>query len=130
MSKIPENLRYTKEHEWAREGGDGVIVIGITDYAQDALGDITYLELPEPGTSVSAGDTFGVVESVKTFSDLYAPVSGEVVAVNEELSGSPERVNQDAYAAWMFRVRPSNPAELNALLDAAAYEKVVASDQH
>ena len=127
---VPADLKYADSHEWARLEADGTVSVGITDHAQDRLGDLVFVEAPKVGQTVAKGKECGVVESVKAASDLYAPVSGEVVAVNQELAGSPEKVNQDAYAAWMFRVRPSNPAELNALLNAAAYEKVVAADQH
>ena len=127
---IPTDLKYTRSHEWARREADGSVSVGITHHAQDRLGDLVFVDAPKPGAMLKAGAECGVVESVKAASDIYAPVSGEVIAANEELAASPEKINQDAYAAWMFRVRPSNPAELNALLDAAAYEKVVASDQH
>ncbi len=124
---IPSDLRYTREHEWARLEGD-TVVIGITDHAQEALGDVVYVELPEPGAALTAGKTFGVVESVKAVSDLYAPCDGEVVEVNTELSGSPGTVNGEAYGrGWLVRVRPSNPAQIDALLDAAAYEALLAA---
>ncbi|MDI3327380.1 MAG: glycine cleavage system protein GcvH [Alicyclobacillaceae bacterium] len=121
MSHIPENLRYSKEHEWVRAEGNRA-VIGITDFAQSELGDIVFVELPSAGDEVQAGRTFGTVESVKTVSDLYAPVSGKVIEVNESLSDSPEKVNQDPYGeGWMIVVEMSNPAELEALLDAEGY---------
>ena len=121
MSNVPKNLRYTEEHEWAKDNGDGTVSVGVTDYAQDALGDITYLELPEVGTEVSAADAFGVVESVKTFSDLYAPLSGEVVEVNSELIDTPEGINEDPYGAWLVKIRVEDPAEIDDLMDATAY---------
>ncbi len=120
---IPSDLRYTKEHEWAKDRGDGKIVIGITDFAQDALGDITYLELPTVGVDVREGDTCGVVESVKTFSDIYAPLNGTVVEVNENLDGNEGVVNESPYNdGWLFVIEVADSAALDALLDAAAYE--------
>jgi len=122
---VPPELRYTKEHEWLRLEGDEATV-GITAYATEQLGDIVFVELPEVGRSLDQFATFGVVESVKAVSDLYAPISGEVVAVNEALADRPELVNEDPYGAgWLIRVRPRNPAEVAALLDAAAYEQLV-----
>ncbi|MDJ0754778.1 MAG: glycine cleavage system protein GcvH [Ardenticatenaceae bacterium] len=121
MISTPENLRYSKEDEWILVEGD-VATIGITDYAQDSLADIVYLELPDVGDSVSNGDTFGVVESVKAASDLYAPVSGEVVEVNDDLVDTPESINEDPYgAAWMVKIKMSDPSELDGLMDAAGY---------
>ena len=121
--KIPKELRYTESHEWARRESDGTVSIGITDHAQEQLGDIVFIEAPQVGRKVAAGESVGVVESVKAASDIYAPIAGEVVAANADLSGSPERVNEDAFAAWMYRIKPANPADLDKLLDAAAYEK-------
>ena len=121
--KIPKELRYTESHEWARKEADGTVSIGITDHAQEQLGDIVFVEAPQPGRKVKAGESIGVVESVKAASDIYAPVAGEVVGANAELSGSPEKVNEDAFAAWMYRLKPANAADLDKLLDAAAYEK-------
>lgn len=119
---VPADLKYTKDDEWIRVEGDDV-VIGITDYAQDALSDIVYVELPDAGETYSAGDPFGVVESVKAASDLYMPVDGEVVAVNEDLMDTPEAINEDPYgAAWMIRVTPADKAQLDDLMDADAYE--------
>ncbi len=124
----PADLRYTKTHEWVRQEGDEV-VIGITDYAQHALGDVVYIELPAVGATVTAGESFGVVESVKASSDLYAPVSGEVVAVNTALESDQSPINTDPYGAgWMLRVRPSGEHE--ELLDATAYEALVAELDH
>lgn len=125
---IPSDLKYTKSHEWVRQEADGTVTVGITDHAQEALGDIVFLELPEAGRTVKAGEECAVVESVKAASDIYAPVSGEVVARNDAAIDAPEAVNQDAYAAWLFKLKPGNPAEIGALLDAAAYAKV--ADEH
>ena len=125
--KLPPELRYTETHEWIRREADGTLAVGITDHAQEQLGDIVFLELPEPGRKVAAGEAVGVVESVKAASDIYAPVAGEIVAANPELSTAPEKVNQDAFAAWLYRVRPSDPAAADKLLDAKAYEKAAAS---
>lgn len=128
MSNIPADLRYSKSDEWVRVEGDEV-VIGITDYAQEQLGDIVYLELPQVGASFAPGDSFGVIESVKASSDLYAPVGGEVVAVNSELEGNQEPINQDPYGAgWLIRMRPSGAEE--ELLDAAAYAAYVEERTH
>ena len=121
--KIPKELRYTESHEWVRRESDGSLSIGITDHAQEQLGDIVFVEAPQPGRKVAAGESVGVVESVKAASDIYAPVAGEVVSANPDLASSPEKVNEDAYAAWMYRITPANPADLDKLLDAAAYEK-------
>ena len=127
---VPADLKYTDTHEWLRRESDGTVTVGITWHAQDRLGDLVFVENPAIGKAFKQGEECGVVESVKAASDIYAPISGEVVAVNEELSGSPEKINQDAYAAWMFKLKPSNPKELDALLDAAAYEKLAAADSH
>jgi len=121
----PEDLKYTSEHEWVRSPGEteGAVRVGITHYAQDALGDIVYVSLPEIGDQVTAGSTCGELESTKSVSDVYAPVSGEVVARNEALDATPELVNSDPYAGgWLFEVALSDPAELDGLLDAAAYQ--------
>ncbi|MDK9704772.1 MAG: glycine cleavage system protein GcvH [Sulfuritalea sp.] len=117
----PNNLKYAASHEWARTEADGTVTIGITDHAQEALGDIVFLELPAVGRVVKAGEECAVVESVKAASDIYSPVSGEVVDINQPAIDAPESVNADAYATWLFRIKPSNPAELDSLLDAAAY---------
>ena len=127
---VPTDLRYTDSHEWARVESDGTISVGITFHAQERLGDLVYVENPTIGKALRKGQECAVVESVKAAADIYAPVSGEVVAVNDEVSSSPDKVNQDAYAAWMFKVRPSDPAELASLLDAAAYEKLIAAEEH
>lgn len=126
MSNVPDSLRYTAEHEWLRLEADGTATIGITDHAQAALGDVTFVDLPKEGASLSKGATFGAVESVKAASDLYAPVAGTVVAVNAGLNGSPELVNRDPYGeAWMIRVRLADAGEVASLLDAAAYRKLL-----
>jgi glycine cleavage system H protein len=124
----PPDYKYTKEHEWlAVDGTTGTI--GITDHAQNSLGDIVFVELPKVGTELVAGKAFGSVESVKAVSDLYAPVSGTVTAINEELATSPEKVNSNPHAAWMVKITPTNPAEAAALLSVAEYEKFIAEEQ-
>jgi glycine cleavage system H protein len=131
MSNIPADLKYLDSHEWARVESDGTITIGISDHAQGALGDLVFVEVPEVGKSLSKGGAAAVVESVKAASDVYSPISGEVVAANDALSGSPELVNSDPYGAgWLFKIKPSNKGELQQLLDAKAYEKVVADAAH
>lgn len=123
----PAEFKYTKEHEWIKvEGNTGTI--GITDHAQQALGDIVFVELPKPGTAITAGKSFGTVESVKAVSDLYAPVSGTVTEVNAELSSAPEKVNSEPHQAWMVKVTLSDPNEVNSLLSAADYEKFAAEE--
>ena len=124
MSNIPADLRFAESHEWAKKEGD-LIVVGISEYAQDALGDVVFVELAEVGATFEAEGQAGVVESVKAASDIYAPVAGEVIAVNEELGGSPELLNSDPYGAWIFKLKPSNPAELDKLLDAAGYAAAI-----
>jgi len=121
--KLPPDLRYTETHEWVRRESDGTLSVGITDHAQEQLGDIVFLEMPEAGRKVAARESVGVVESVKAASDIYAPVAGEIVAANADLGASPEKVNDDAFAAWIFRLRPANPADADKLLDAKGYEK-------
>ena len=122
---VPEDLRYSTDHEWARTE-DGRVRVGITDFAQDTLGDVVFVELPEVGTTVSAGGTFGEVESTKSVSDLYAPVGGTVVEVNGELADAPNRINDDPYGeGWICVIEPSDPSELDALLDAAGYQQLV-----
>lgn len=128
MSTIPADLRYTKDHEWVKSTADGSVLIGITDYAQQSLGDITFVDLPKAGAQFSQGESFGVVESVKAASDLYMPLSGEVLEVNSDLETAPESVNQDPYgAAWMVKLKPAAVEELEQLLDAAAYQALTAS---
>ncbi|MCI5105163.1 MAG: glycine cleavage system protein GcvH [Pseudomonadales bacterium] len=122
MSNIPDDLKYAQSHEWVRVDDDGVATVGISDHAQDALGDIVFVELPEPGTTVNAKDEVAVVESVKAASDIYSPVSGEIVAINETLVDAPETVNSVPYDdGWFFKVRISDEAELGELMDAEAY---------
>lgn len=130
MSDIRNELKYVSSHEWIRDEGDGTVTIGITDHAQDLLGDVVFVELPEEGSEVGAGDDAGVVESVKAASDIYAPVSGEVVAVNEQLEESPELVNSDPYGdGWFFRLKLSDTSELDDLLDAAAYGELCEDEE-
>ncbi|HSD41600.1 MAG TPA: glycine cleavage system protein GcvH [Burkholderiales bacterium] len=121
MIKTPQELKYTRTHEWARTEGDNTLAVGITDFAQEALGDIVFVEFPKVGATVKAGDAVGVVESVKAASDIYAPVSGEVVAINDKIPDHWEEINKDAFAAWLYKLKPSNRDELKALLDAAGY---------
>ena len=123
---VPEGLKYADTHEWLRSEGDGSVTIGITDHAQAALGDLVYVDLPAVGRTVAAGEACAVVESVKAASDVYAPLAGEIVGGNEALAGSPEAVNEDAYAAWLFRLRPSDAAAVDTFLDATAYSKLIA----
>lgn len=125
MSNVPADLKYTDEHEWIRTEADGTLTVGITDHAQSTLGDIVFLELPEAGKQVKAGDPIGVVESVKAASDIYAPVSGEIIAANSDATDEPESVNEDAYDAWLFRIKLAPGANTNDLLDAAAYGKLI-----
>jgi glycine cleavage system H protein len=124
---FPAEYRYTKEHEWIKVEGD-TGTIGITDYAQESLGDIVFVELPKVGTELTAGKSFGTVESVKAVSELYAPVSGKVTAINEELANAPEKVNSDAHHTWMIKVTLKDAGEANGLLSAADYEKYVAEE--
>jgi glycine cleavage system H protein len=119
--KTLDNLKYTATHEWVRSEPDGTLAVGITDFAQDALGDIVFVEFPQVGAKVKAGEAVGVVESVKAASDIYAPVSGEVVAINDALPDHWEAINQDAFAAWLYKLRPADVGELGKLLDAKRY---------
>lgn len=119
---IPQDLKYTASHEWLRLGGDGIATVGITDHAQEQLGDVVFVELPEVGRKLKAGEECAVVESVKAASDIYAPVAGEIVEVNQSVVDAPESVNADAYAAWLYRIRPESAADVAALLDAAGYQ--------
>lgn len=123
MSTVKDDLRYAESHEWVKLEGD-IATVGISDYAQHALGDIVYVDMPEVGDEVTAGEDFGAVESVKAASDLISPVSGEVVEVNEALEDEPGLINQDAFGAWIMKVRVADTAEIDALLDAAAYAKI------
>jgi glycine cleavage system H protein len=120
---IPDSLRYTATHEWVRKEPDGTLSVGITDHAQDALGELVFLELPEPGRKLAAGEACAVVESVKAASDVYTPLAGEVVAANAALKEEPGRLNKDPYGAWLFRLKPAEGADPAQLLDAAAYRK-------
>ncbi|WP_030013913.1 MULTISPECIES: glycine cleavage system protein GcvH [Micrococcales] len=124
MSNVPTELSYTAEHEWiSRPDGDGLVTVGITDHAQDALGDVVYVDLPEAGSRHEAGESFGEVESTKSVSDLYMPVTGEIVEVNDSLGDAPEVLNADPYGqGWLVKIRPEDPAALEGLLDASAYE--------
>src|SRR5687768_17606007 len=122
---LPAGLRFTESHEWIRTETDGTLTIGITDHAQAALGDLVYIELPDVGRNLAKGEATAVVESVKAASDVYAPVSGEVVAVNDALSGAPESVNADAWGAWLFKLKPANAADVAGLLDADGYRASV-----
>jgi glycine cleavage system H protein len=129
--KTDPNARYAKSHEWVRmDAAHGEAVAGISDHAQSQLSDLVYVELPAVGKSFKQGETFGVVESVKAASDMYMPMDGTITAVNETLPDEPGQINQDAFAAWLIKFKPSNPAQFEALLDAAAYEAFVASEQH
>jgi glycine cleavage system H protein len=122
---VPADLKYTDSHEWIRTEADGTLTIGITDHAQEALGDLVFIELPAVGGTLSAGEVCAVVESVKAASDVYAPVAGTVVAINETVVAAPEKVNADAYANWFYKLKPAKAADVAALLDAAAYAAVV-----
>jgi len=127
---IPADLKYTPSHEWVRVEADGTLTVGITHHAQDLLGDMVFIENPAPGRTLAKGEECAVVESVKAASDVYAPVAGEVVAANGDVEASPESVNKDAYAAWMFKIKPANAGDVADLLDAAAYQKLVESEAH
>lgn len=130
MSTIPAELKYSKSHEWVRREDDGTVTVGITDHAQDLLGDMVFVELPEPGRTVEAGQECAVVESVKAASDVYSPITGEVVAVNDALGDSPELVNNAPYGeGWMMRIKPAAVPDLDALLDADAYQALIDSEE-
>ena len=130
MSETPNDRRYTREHEWVKLDGD-IATVGITDFAQSELGDVTYIEMPQVGRQINQGESFGVVESVKAVSDVYAPVSGEIVEVNGALEGQPETVNTSPYEdAWLIKLRVQNPGQLEQLLDAAAYQEHVQATGH
>lgn len=129
MNNIPENLKYTHEHEWIRDEGDGMVYVGITDHAQAQLGDLVFVELPEIGASLDRGADCAVVESVKAASDVFSPLSGEVIEINESLEDTPELINQDPYGdGWIFKMSLSDLDEMHELLDAAAYAEFVASE--
>ncbi|MFZ6657513.1 glycine cleavage system protein GcvH [Undibacterium sp. TJN19] len=123
---VPADLKYTTSHEWVRTEADGTITVGITEFAQDALGDIVFVDLPKVGTVLDAGKDCAVVESVKAAGDIYAPVTGEVVGINEALADAPESINADAFAAWLFKLKPANIADVDALMNAEAYAKNIA----
>ena len=127
---IPTDLKYTPSHEWVRVEADGTLTVGITHHAQDLLGDMVFIEAPVAGRTLTKGEECAVVESVKAASDVYAPVAGEVTAANSAVESSPEAINQDAYAAWMFKMKPASAGDVNSLLDAAAYQKLVESEAH
>jgi len=131
MSNIPSELKYTKSHEWIRDEGDGSVTVGITEHAQELLGDLVFVELPEPGSTVEAGSECAVVESVKAASDVFSPVSGEVTAINEALADAPEKVNEDAFGeGWLFRVKLSDASQLEDQLDATAYQAIMQAEDH
>jgi glycine cleavage system H protein len=120
---VPAELKYTTSHEWVRVEADGTVAVGITEFAQDALGDIVFVDLPKVGTTLAAGKDCAVVESVKAAGDIYAPLSGEVVAVNDAVSDAPESINADAFSAWLFKLKPANAADIDGLMNAEAYAK-------
>jgi len=122
---VPTDLKYADSHEWMRAEPDGTVTVGITDHAQAALGDLVFIELPAVGRELTAGEACAIVESVKAASDVYAPIAGQVVAINDAVTAAPESLNEDAYAAWLFRLKPADPGALGAMLDAAAYEKLI-----
>lgn len=130
MSKVPEDLKYTKSHEWVKVLDDGSLMVGITDHAQDLLGDMVYVEVPEAGRTVEAEEACAVVESVKAASDVYSPVAGEVIEGNEALADSPETVNTDPYGAWLWKLKPANAGDVAQLMDAAAYTASVEAEEH
>ena len=123
---LPTDLKYTESHEWIRTEADGTVTIGITDHAQAALGDLVYVELPKSGRTVAAGEACAIVESVKAASDVYAPLAGTIVAGNDTLSGSPEAVNENAYDAWLFKLKPTDAADLERFMNSAAYSRLIA----
>jgi glycine cleavage system H protein len=130
MSEIPNNLLYTDSHEWVLDNGDGTVTVGITDHAQEALGDVVFVELPEAGRELDAGDEFGVIESVKAASDLYSPLAGEIVEVNEALEDSPETVNDSPYGeGWILKLQLADQRDLESLMSAEAYSELVAAEE-
>ncbi|WP_417680871.1 glycine cleavage system protein GcvH [Pseudidiomarina aquimaris] len=129
MSSIPKELKYASTHEWVRNEGDGVFTVGISEHAQDLLGDMVFVELPEVGDNVAAGDDVAVAESVKAASDIYAPIGGEIIAINEDLEDAPETVNSDPYGdGWLFKIKADDPSEVEGLLDAEGYQAVIDED--
>ena len=127
---IPNNLKYTKSHEWVRLEGDGTATVGITQHAQELLGDMVFVETPAVGRKLKQSEECAVVESVKAAADVYAPIAGEVTAVNPELESAPEKIHQDAYEAWLFKLKPDNASDLDKLLDATAYQNIIESEDH
>lgn len=127
---IPTNLKYTTSHEWVRAEDDGTVTIGVTEHAQELLGDMVFVELPEIGRKLAYKEECAVAESVKAAADVYTPIAGEVIAVNAELEAEPEKINQDAHSAWLFKLKPDNLADLDNLLDAAAYEELLENEDH
>jgi len=128
MSNVPADLKYTNDHEWVRDNGDGTVSIGITDHAQELLGDLVFVDLPEVGAELEAGGDAGVVESVKAASDVYSPLNGEVTEVNEKVGAAPESINDDPYAGWIFKMKLSDAGQLDDLMDAAAYGELLESE--
>ncbi len=126
----PASLKYTKSHEWVKQEADGTVAVGITHHAQEMLGDLVFIETPAVGRKLKRGEQCAVAESVKAAADIYAPLSGEVIAANAELADAPEKINADAYAAWMYRLKPDNPGELAGLLDAAQYQAIADAEKH
>jgi len=127
---IPTHLKYTKSHEWVKLEEDGTATTGITIHAQELLGDMVFVEIPQAGHHLKQGEECAVVESVKAAADVYAPISGEVISINPELESAPEKINEDAYSAWLYKIKPSNTEELNDLLDSNEYQKVLESEAH
>lgn len=127
---IPSNLKYSKSHEWVKSEADGTVTVGITHHAQELLGDMVFIELPDVGRQLKQKEECAVAESVKAAADVYSPISGEVIAVNSPLVDEPGKINEDAYSAWLFKMKPSNPGEIDSLLDAAAYNELVESEDH
>lgn len=127
---IPTHLKYTKSHEWVKLEEDGTAMIGITHHAQELLGDMVFVEIPQVGRHLKQGEECAVVESVKAAADVYAPISGEVITTNPEIESAPEKINQDAYSAWLYKLKPSNTADLSELLDSTGYQKVLESETH
>lgn len=127
---IPTHLKYTKSHEWVKLEEDGTATTGITNHAQELLGDMVFVEIPQVGRILKQGEECAVVESVKAAADVYAPISGEVITINPELESAPEKINEDSYSAWLYKLKPSNIEDLNDLLDAAAYQKILDSEAH
>lgn len=128
--QLPNDLKYTETHEWVRQEADGTVTVGITDHAQQQLGDVVFVDMPAPGRSFAKGEECGVIESVKAAADIYAPIAGEIVAANGELADAPEKVNQSPYETWLFKIKPQDGGELQNLLDASAYQKIAEADGH